>query len=219
MPTISINGVLHDDPAKAKLSAFDAAIQHGVGLFETMLAVGPAESGGSPRVHRLCEHLDRLADSVRALELTDNFDPAPLGELVLQTLVQSTLCDEPDSRARVRLTITGGDLNLLASTGRTHHQLSVLITCHEPTPYPIEMFTKGVAVTIADAKLNPLDPHAGHKTINYWSRLTALKRAAAAGAGETLFATVSNHLAGGAVSNLFLIKDGGLITKIGRAHV
>jgi len=197
------------DADDAKLSVFDAAVQHGVGLFETMQAY----DGG---VFRLRQHVDRLIGSARQLGLTDRLEADPLCDAVQHTVAKNGCAD-----ARVRLTITGGDLSLLAaarSKSKPRHSPSVVITVAEPTQYPEGFFTDGVTVIIADPKANPFDPAAGHKTLNYWARLASLTRAASAQAGETLWFTITNHLCGGAVSNAIVIKDGQLHTPIARGE-
>jgi branched-chain amino acid aminotransferase len=73
-----------------------------------------------------------------------------------------------------------------------------------------------VIVMIAEGRLNPLDPMAGHKTLNYWPRIASLQVAAGRGAGEALWFSVSNHLCCGSVSNVFLVKDEVLHTPIAR---
>lgn len=218
MTLIYLNGKFHDDPGAPTLSAFDAGVQHGIGVFETMLAVGPAEPGGPPRIHRLAEHLLTLETSVRSLGLAREFNAEPLAELLFECLRRFDL-REPGSRARVRLTLTGGDLNLLRpapQSSPTPHQPTLMIVVQPPTPYPDEMYAKGVRVCISDLRLNPLDPFESHKTLNYWRRLTALQGAAAKGAAEAVALQVSNHLAGGCVSNLFVIRAGELLTPIAR---
>ncbi|MFG0251541.1 MAG: aminotransferase class IV, partial [Phycisphaerales bacterium JB038] len=84
--------------------------------------------------------------------------------------------------------------------------------------YPERLMQQGARVVIADAKLNPFDPTAGHKTLNYWPRLFALQEAAAKQTDEALHFSITNHLAGGAVSNVFLIKEGVLLTPIARGE-
>ena len=59
MPTVFLNGRFCAADG-AMVSAFDAGFQHGVGLFETMLA---SVSGGEARVPFLGDHLDRLVES------------------------------------------------------------------------------------------------------------------------------------------------------------
>jgi branched-chain amino acid aminotransferase len=58
-----LNGSLVEGET-AQVSVFDAGFQHGVGLFETMLA-------RNGRVFRPQAHMARLAESARELSLTD----------------------------------------------------------------------------------------------------------------------------------------------------
>jgi branched-subunit amino acid aminotransferase/4-amino-4-deoxychorismate lyase len=190
----------------ARISAFDAGAQHGVGLFETMLARGS-------RVFRPEAHLARLAQSARDLGLSSRLRIGPLAQTLARVVQRAAL-----DRARVRLTITGGDLNMLTQRGEAPTDPSILIVAQPATDYPAEMFDRGVCVVVADWRVNPLDPFAGHKTLWYWPRLRALQHAAARGAGEALICMVSNHLAGGAVSNLLLVKGDRLLTPIARGE-
>ena len=196
------NFVAADD---AKVSAFDAGIQHGVGIFETMRA-----SRG--RVIDLFPHLERMAKSAKVLGLSEQMQVDPLGEAVLATLKQSGLED-----ARIRVTVTGGDLNMLREGGGTQDP-TILIVAQPATPYPDELFENGTAVTVADARANPLDPFCGHKTLWYWPRLMELRNAAAKGASESLWFTISNHLSCGCVSNVLLVRDGRLRTPPARGE-
>ncbi|MBX3364705.1 MAG: aminotransferase class IV family protein [Phycisphaeraceae bacterium] len=216
MTLVCINGEFVDDPAKATLSAFDAGVQHAVGLFETMLALPPRESDGAPRIHRLGEHLSRLETSIAALGLTQTFRPEAMGDLLVET-ARRYGCTE-GRRARMRLTVTGGDLNLLRPGSGSALRPTILIVCQEPTEYPQEMFELGVSAVIADLRVNPLDPFESHKTLSYWRRLNALRDAAAKGAGEAIVFQVSNHVAGGAVSNIFAVRKGTLQTPIARGE-
>lgn len=195
---------------EAKVSAFDAGLQHGVGLFETMAARNGV-------VFRAREHLQRLAESARTLRLTEQLRIDPLLDAIELTLRKNNLAD-----ARIRLTLTGGDLNLLArgesDQPRTAHDPTILIHAQPPQRYPDGFFEDGITVAIADGRLNPLDRFAGHKALNYWPRLSALQQAASVGAGEAVWFTVSNHLAGGSVSNVFLVKNDELRTPIARGE-
>ena len=164
-------------------------------------------------VDDLDEHLDRLQASAAQLGLSDDLRTGPLGDAVNEC---ADRCGY--DRVRLRLTITGGDLNMLRSGGRASHTPTVLIDAQPATVYPDEMFEKGVMATIADARANPLDPMAGHKTLNYWWRLRELQQASAKGAGEAIVLQVSNHVSGGCVSNLFTVKGGSLITPIARGE-
>lgn len=211
MPTVFLNGefLSRDD---ARVSAFDAGFQHGVGLFETMLA-----RTDPPHIFHLHEHLARLAESARSLRLTETLRTHALAEACERTLDHAA--EEIEApRLRLRLTLTGGDLNLLDRGAGASAQPTILIVAQPATPYPPAMMDKGVQVIVADLKLNPLDPLSGHKTLSYWSRLRELQRAGAARAAEALVLQISNHLAGGCVSNVFLVRHGRLQTPIARGE-
>ena len=194
----------------AAISVHDAAVQHAVGLFETMQAF-------NGKVFRLEAHIARLIDSAQELGLASSLRQDALCELV-----ESTLKENDAVEARLRLTVTGGDLSLLgaarAGGESPAHQPGIVCVATAPTQYPPAFFEQGVTAVIADPKANPFDPGAGHKTLNYWARLRTLADAAQAGAGEAIWMTITNHIAGGAVSNLFIVKDGTLFTPFARGE-
>ena len=210
MATVFLNGDFID-ASEARVSAFDAGLTHGVGLFETMLGL---VDGDGPRVVRLHDHIDRIAESARALRLSEQLRKTALAEAVERTVERCGL-----ARQRVRLTITGGDLNLLsAGASDRPHDPTVMIAAQPATAYPEAMLEHGVIATLADTKANPFEPTAGHKTLNYWWRLSELQAAGQKGAGEALVFQVTNHLCGGCVSNAFIVKDGALFTPIARGE-
>ena len=192
------------DHESASVPVFDAGFQHGVGLFETM-------SARNGRVFRAEAHMQRLIESARALLLSDRLRAAPLIEAVNHAVQRNDL-----EEARVRLTVTGGNLNRLQSEGKGQVDPAILIVAQPPTVYPPAFFEEGVTTIIADGRDNPFDPMAGHKTLNYWPRIHALQSAASKKAGEAIWFTVSNHVASGSVSNVFIVKDGELHTPIAR---
>ena len=192
---------------EATVSAFDAGFQHGVGLFETMAA-------RHGRIFRGLEHMERMRASAKELGLADTLRPEALVDACEATLAANAL-----QHARVRVTLTGGDMNLLArGATEVRHDPTVLIHVQPPTPYPPALFEQGIGVRIADAQLNVADPFAGHKTLWYWPRLHALQRAASAGMQEALWFDVTRALSCGCVSNVFLVKDGALVTPVARGE-
>ena len=191
----------------ARVSVEDAGFTHAVGLFETMSAV-------HGKVFRLAEHVQRLAKSAHELGLARELDAAGLAEAVRRTLEHNGL-----SAARVRLTVTAGEVSLLRSTSSGQPAgPTVLVVASEPVAYDPAYFENGIMALIADQGANPFDAASGHKTLSYWQRLRTLRQAAAAGAGEAIWLNVSNHLASGAISNIFLVKDQTLLTPIARGE-
>lgn len=232
MATVFLNGrFFGSDEAPAMVSVFDAGLQHAVALFETMQG-GCVRGGGTaveddPEsrgawVRDLDEHLERLHTSARELGLASVLHTGPLGEAVLRTVARSGL-----PLARVRLTITGGDLNLLnrpmpggesGAGGPPRQDPTVLVTATPATRYPAAMIEKGVPASVAQTRVSPLHATEGHKTSAYWWRLRELQLAAGRGAGESLVFSTGGHLVGGCVSNAIVVKGQELITPIARGE-
>lgn len=205
---IWLNGRVLEE-AEARVSALDAGLQHGVGLFETM----QARNG---RVFRLADHLERLAGSAAELGLADPLRVEPLAEAVGEMM---TRWGQP--QARLRLTVTAGTVNMLRQAREgagVRVEPTVLLVITPPTPFPEEMFERGVSVLVADDRLSPLDRFGGHKTLWYWPRMAALRDAAQAGAAEAVWFDVSNRLCCGCTSNVFLVKGDRLLTPIARGE-
>lgn len=202
---VHLNGRLINADA-ARVSITDAGFTHAVGLFETMAA-------RNGRVFRIDQHLTRLAHSAAQLGLAASIDTDKLAKAVTKTLEANKLTD-----ARVRLTVTPGSMSLLRGDKPTAPKQTHLVVTEPPVEYDPAYFDKGITALVAHPGANPFDPAAGHKTLAYWSRLRTLRQAASAGAGEAIWLNVTNHLASGSVSNLFLVKDDVLLTPIARGE-
>lgn len=202
---IFVNGKLV--PAEeAVIHVEDAGLQHAVGLFETMLA-------RHGRVFRLRQHLERLAKSAVELGLVRRLEIEPLAQVVNQTVAANDL-----KEARVRLTLTAGRVSMLRPAGAPEPMPSLIVVAVPPLVYDPKYFEEGVMVLIGPAGANPFDALAGHKTLSYWGRLRTLRQAASVGAQEVIWLNVSNHLASGAVSNVFVVKNGKLLTPFARGE-
>lgn len=189
----------------ATVSIEDAGFQHAVGLFETMSVV-------HGRAFRLEAHLARLSDSARELGLVKELDAEPLAEAVRQTISHNNL-----DRARLRLTVTAGEVSMLKPPA-TPPTPTLAIVSTPPTRYDPQYFERGITAMIAEPRANPLNPLESHKTLSYWVRLRSLRQAASAECGEAIWLSVTNHLAGGAISNLFTVKDETLLTPTVRGE-
>jgi branched-subunit amino acid aminotransferase/4-amino-4-deoxychorismate lyase len=204
---VYLNGQMIDEK-KAAVSVFDAGFQHAVGLFETMGAY-------HGRVFRLKAHLSRLQRSARELGLSRGLDVGLLGDAVVETIRHNRI-----ARARVRLTVTAGNTSV-PRPGLQDESLSgmtTLVVPTEPTVYAPAYFEDGITVLVTPSLANAFDPTAGHKTLAYWSRLRALRQAASAGAGEAVWLDTNNTVSGGSISNIFVVKDGVLLTPIARGE-
>ena len=199
MPDVWLNGAFVPEDS-AQIDARDGGLLHAAGVFTTMRA-----AGGS--VFRLDAHLRRLRNSCEALYI-----PLPHGNAALANAVAELLERNELQDARLRLTVTRGQSGVDPLHGEVHRP-TVLLTAGPSTPYPAEFYEKGMTVLLnSEQKANPYDLQAGHKTLNYFSRLAALREAARRGAGESLWFNVHNFLQSGSVCNVFIVEEGRLIT-------
>jgi branched-chain amino acid aminotransferase len=188
------------EESNAAISLRDTGLLHGAGVFTTMRSYGG-------RVFRLDQHLQRLRGSCEALFIPLQHKDEALREVVAELLQRNDLAD-----ARLRLTITRGTAHTDPLHG-THLEPNVFLAASQIEPYPQEFYEHGLTVFLLDEqKLNPYELQAGHKTLNYLSRLAALREANRRGAGEALWFNVHNYLQSGSISNVFIVKNQTLIT-------
>ena len=199
MPFVWLNGEYVDESA-ASLSLRDTGLLHGAGVFTTMRGYGA-------RAFALDRHLRRLRDSCEALFIPLHHKDEALAEATAELMRRNELSD-----ARLRLTVTRGAAKQDPLHG-LHLSPNVFLTAAPLEPYPAEYYERGLSVILLDEqKLNPYDLAAGHKTLNYFSRLAALREANRRGAGEALWFNVHNYLESGSITNVFVVKDGVVIT-------
>ncbi|MBN1795153.1 MAG: aminotransferase class IV family protein [Sedimentisphaerales bacterium] len=179
------------DGDKAVVSASDAGLLYGMGLFETMRACNGV-------VFELDEHLDRLFTSAKELSINNTYKKKFIKEAIKELLKANNL-----KEARLRLTITNGSV----SSEQGQPQTTLVITATEFAPYPDGYYQNGVMVVLCPFRQNTADPVYGHKTTSYMSRMLGLKFAHQKKAAEALWFTHDNRLAEGCISNIFLVKD------------
>lgn len=180
---------------KAAIGFTDNSYLYGMGLFETLRAF-------NGRVFRLDDHLNRMIASAKALSIPFGFAPDEIASAIGQVLEANEL-----TNARMRITLSSGPL-----TDPESHKGTLLITATQFTPYPKEYYDKGVRVALTEFRQNPNDPLCGHKTTSYAARLIALRHAHEKLAAESLWFTPDNYLAEGSISNIFIVRDGALMT-------
>lgn len=199
MAFVWLNGSILDE-SQAAVSVRDTGLLHAAGVFTTMRSYGG-------RIFRAAEHLQRLGTSCDALSI-----PSVYTDEILTSAMGELLAKNDASDARLRLTFTRG-----SAQDDPEHGLrlvpTVLLSAVPVEPYPTEYYQRGMtAILIDQQKLNPYDLQAGHKTLNYFSRLAALRDANSRSAGEALWFNVHNYLESGSISNVFVVKAGELIT-------
>lgn len=184
----------------ATVSIRDTGLLHAAGVFTTMRSYGGT-------VFHLDRHLARIRESCDAL-----FVPLQFRDEVIASAAHELLSRNELQDARLRLTVTRGRATQDPLHGMKLEP-TVLLTAAPLEPYPQEYYQKGMTVIVLDEqKLNPYDLQAGHKTLNYFSRLSALREANRRQAGEALWFNVHNYLQSGSITNVSIVKDGRLLT-------
>ncbi len=187
------------DANNANISIYDTAVMHGIGLFETMRIF-------NGRVFRIEDHLDRIFRSAEVLSMNINVAREEI-VTAIESLIEANNLSEKDGR--LKLTITPGNIREVSDSGLPSN--SVIITA---SPIAIQRATPPsvLSTIITQYRVNDDEPGAGHKTLNYFNRLTMLQQAHREGYGEALCFSVRGYLCGGCLSNIFLVKAGKIYT-------
>ena len=197
MATVYLNGEILP-VGEARVSALDAGLLLGAGIFETLRAYGGF-------VFRLEDHLARLLNSAQALDIPLQESRAELAAALERLIEENGLGD-----ARCRITVTRGPL--ATEPGAAAPRPTCLVTAGEMTPYPPELYERGMTVTVSEVRVNEKDPLANHKTTSFMTNLLVLRDAHSRGAQEALRFNGPGRLAEGALSNVFVVKGGRLVT-------
>ena len=193
----SINGVLHA-PDDARVSVYDRGFLYGDSVFETIRTYG-----GEP--FALAEHLTRLDRSAAKIGITSPIAAADLA-LEVRRAVRAARNDE----SYVRVTITRGTGPLGLDPALARDPLRVILV--EPlSPLPAALYRNGVRA-ITTRLDRPADSAPGAKITNYLASLLAVQSAKAQGAHEALLLDARGDVIEGATSNVFVVRDGALVT-------
>jgi branched-subunit amino acid aminotransferase/4-amino-4-deoxychorismate lyase len=171
----------------------DRGLMHGLGLFETILGVDGRPVFAGLHLERLRHGCERLG---WAVEL------GGLEEIMVQLIAGNHL---RDGRCRVRVAVTGGSGVLGDLRLGEDHLLWVTATLVAEPP-------AALPVNLAPFPRNERSPLAGFKCSSYAENLIALDQAARLGFEETLFLNTAGHVCEAATSNVFLVKNGEVLT-------
>ncbi|MGW4644593.1 aminotransferase class IV [Sphaerisporangium sp. NPDC004334] len=187
-----VNGELLD-PAQASVSVFDHGLMVGDGVFETIKCM----NGGS---FALTRHLDRLKLSAERLGL-----PEPDLEAIADGVRACLAAAPPWPLGRIRITYTSGNGPLGSDRGNQGTTAVVIVGAQAPFP-------ESAAVTVVPWPRNERGALAGIKSTSYGDNAKALAYAKERGGQEAIFANLAGDLCEGTGSNIFIVRDGTLIT-------
>ncbi|MDR2772102.1 MAG: branched-chain-amino-acid transaminase [Elusimicrobiota bacterium] len=197
---IYINGSLVSQE-EAKLSVFDHGVLYGDGIFEGIRAY-------NSRVFRLTEHLDRLWDSAKAIDLTIPISKKEMERAVIDTVLANNLND-----AYIRLIVTRGIGDLGLDPRNCIAPPSIVIIADAIELYPQDMYEKGLEVITASTRRirsDSLSPNI--KSLNYLNNILAKMEAVKAGLVEAIMLNGNGYVVECTGDNIFIIKHGILKT-------
>lgn len=199
MARVYIDGEFFDKE-EAKISVFDHGLLYGDGIFEGI-------SIYNGRIFKLKEHLLRLWDSAKALNLTIPMTLEDLGGAVVDTVSQEKL-----SRGYVRLLVTRG-VGTLGLDPDKCPRPSVIIIADTISLYPEEYYRKGIPViTAATRRIGPSQWDPRVKSLNYLNNILAKMEAKQAGCLEAVMLNEQGYVVECTADNIFLVKKGDLFT-------
>lgn len=185
---------------EAKVSVFDHGYLYGDGVFEGIRAYYNS-------VFRLRDHIARLYDSAKAINLEIPISKEEMTEVVLETCRQN---DVKDGYIRLVVSRGVGDLGL---DPRKCPKPTIVCIASSITLYPEEMYENGLSViTVPTRRNGPEGVNPRIKSLNYLNNIMAKIEANIAGVPEAIMLNQEGFVAECTGDNVFLIKNGVLKT-------
>ena len=188
------------EPGEATVSVFDRGFLYGDSVYETLRTAGG-------HALEMTRHLDRLRRSAAGIGLEIPFADAALRAAIAETHAAT---GNADSYVRVMVTRGAGPLQLDPRVSASPLLVILVQELKLPTP---TLYETGLSVRIVDVhkiSARSLDPSL--KTGNYLNSIQALRQAAASAAEDAIMCNAAGHVAEGATSNVFMVKEGRVIT-------
>lgn len=184
----------------AKISVFDHGFLYGDGVFEGIRAY-------SGKIFRLSEHLDRLYDSAKTIDLQ-----VPMTKEEMTTAIVDTCKINNLKEAYIRPIVTRGVGDLGLDPRKCHKATIVIMAIEWGAMYGdlYEKGLKGVSVSVRRNPAEALPPNV--KSLNYLNNILAKIEANYKGGDEAIFFDTNGYLSEGSGDNIFVIKNGSIIT-------
>jgi len=186
--------------SEAKVSVFDHGLLYGDGVFEGIRAY-------DGRVFRLDEHIDRLYDSAKTIDMKVPITKEEFKEALLEVLRKNNLRD-----AYIRPVVTRGKGDLGLDPRKCPKPTIFIIATSWGAMYG-DLYEKGLTAVSVSVRRNPaeaLPPNV--KSLNYLNNILAKIEANYKGGDEAIFFDTHGYVAEGSGDNIFVVKDGVIAT-------
>lgn len=185
---------------EARVSVFDRGFLYGDSVFETIRTYD-----GQP--FELEAHLSRLARSAELVAIELPVSLTQLGQEIISVVGQA---GNSESYIRLMITRGAGELGLAPELSLAPLRVVLVMPL---TPPPEKNYREGIdVISVQTQRATDASDTAGAKVGNYLASVLAMKQAALAGAKEALILDQAGRVVEGASSNIFLVKQGRLVT-------
>jgi branched-chain amino acid aminotransferase len=195
----SVNG--HVFPAEnARVSVLDNGFTFGDSAYETIRTYGGRPFEWDRHIRRLRASATRLGFEI----------PLTNGDLLQRLDALLARAENPESYIRLIVSRGVGDISYHFERVKGP---TVVMVVKPHLPFPESHYTEGVDVALVDVRRNhprALDP--AIKSSNLLNNVLAVRQAQSRGAEEALLLNQEGHLAEGASTNVFLVREGTLRT-------
>ncbi len=196
---VYINGEFVPE-SEAKISIFDHGFLYGDGVFEGIRAY-------NGKVFRLWEHIDRLYDSAKAIDLEIPMSKEEFGKIILETLRRNRLRD-----AYIRPIVTRGVGDLGLDPKKCGRPTVIVITKPWGKLYG-DLYERGLKAVTVTVRRNPPDALPPNiKSLNYLNNILAKIEANVKGGDEAIFLDANGYVSEGSGDNIFIVKNGVVMT-------
>lgn len=186
---------------EAHVSIYDHGFLYGDGVFEGIRAY-------DGRVFKLDEHVRRLYRSARALNIA-----IPMAQDEFRQAILDTVRANEMRSCYIRVSVSRG-VGIGLDPAHIDLTPTIVISTQQLRLYPQRMYEEGLDVITASTRVPPavcIDPQI--KSLGrYINNILAKMEANRVGAGEALMLNMAGNVAEATGDNLFLVRDGELIT-------
>lgn len=185
---------------KATVSVFDHGYLYGDGVFEGIRAY-------NGRVFKLDEHVRRLYNSAKVIQLQVPIPPEEMGRVIVEAVRRNQLRD-----AYIRPVVSrgAGDLGL---DPKRCPQATVVVIADTIQVYPKELYESGMKVVTVPTRRNLNEATSPRiKSLNYLNNIMAKLEGNHLGYPEVVMLNAEGYVSEGTADNIFIVRNGTLIT-------
>ena len=195
---IFLNGKIVEG-TDSHLSTVDRGFLYGDGLFETIRTY-------NKKPFRLEDHVVRLSNSARFLEIPFNYTVQQISEILEELLIRNDL-----NNAYVRMTLSrGAGVNGFFPAEKC---APTFIVCTKPlVSYPLSLYETGMLLITSSIHRSTTCPISNHKTLNFLTNYIIKKEAMERAAHDAIILNTNDYVTECTVSNIFIVEGRTVLT-------